>query len=572
MCYSPVTIPNPRTDFRQVCDKLYQVVPCGHCEECRRQKRDDWFVRLYYEYFRYKKEYPTGCVKFPTLTFNDNSLPMLDLDSEDFDFLRVHYPDFPHGKIPSFDKYTVRNFFRKLRTLLVRIGYLPQDNTFKYFLVCEYGDEFGRPHYHVIMFFPRFISDSMLKILCERCWSDFVNPFELEDNIPAWFIDSANQYFRLHPDYHTFAPIGKGDVSLYLATKDSRTGYIRFAKKRGNVSFSNKYGGTVTSPDALSYITKYLYKDSAFDKLPSTKLVKYWVDTLMSDGGLDNFPIQLRLLKSIFPFRLSSQGLGMSLYEELMNGVECPRTSEEYIMRLINQKISLDGQDRFYRIPDYIIRKIFYEFQTVSRLVPSHFDELPELKVTKKTLLTPLGALCVKKRFALQVSSMADSYRRYLFGNYFDSVRSYVAFYPNLLERYDKCLSILHDSPKDIDVELLAIYKLKFQDLPQDNYEHYNIYDCACLKKLAYGMHDYHIASYNDIHLYSKITSDYIELGLRGSLPMFNTNPCFAGFDIILSALDNLRNIVSEVLASEQKKSKQAGETLRSYINSLIYN
>lgn len=572
MCYSPITIPNPRTDFRQVCDKLYQVVPCGHCEDCRRQKRDDWFVRLYYEYFRYKKEFPTGCVKFPTLTFNNDSLPMLDLDSDDFDFLRVRYPDFPHGKIPSFDKRTVRNFFRKLRTLLVRIGYLPQDNTFKYFLVCEYGDEFGRPHYHLLMFFPKFISDSMLKVLCERCWSDFIDPFELEDNIPSWFIESAKQYFRLHPDYHTFAPIGKGDVSLFLATKDARTGYIRFAKKRGNVSFSTKYGGTVTSPDALSYITKYLYKDSAFDKLPSTKLIKYWVDILSSNCGLDEFPMQIRLLKGIFPFRLSSQGLGMSLYDELLNGVEDPKTSDEYITRLVNQKIFLDGQDRFYRIPDYIIRKIFYDFKEISRIIPSHYKELPELKVTKKTLLTPLGALCVKKRFALQVSSMADTYRNYIYNGFFDSVRPYVVSYPHLLENYDKCLTIFHNIPKDIDVEFLAIYKLKYQNLPQDNYEHYNIYDAASLKKLAYDMHDYHINSYNDVYLYSKTCNDYIEFGLQGFLPMFNNNPLFAGFDFILSAIDEMRNIISDVQFNETKKSKQAGENLRSYINSLIYN
>lgn len=127
-CYRPVkgyhtTDPVTRkTTFVRSTSKLKgwgirQVVPCGHCDGCRRKKRDDWAIRCTHEAKLYKRN------TFLTLTYDDEHLPMYGslvpahLDRF-LDNLRKHYSRRP----------------------------------FRFFAAGEYGEKFKRPHYHVILF------------------------------------------------------------------------------------------------------------------------------------------------------------------------------------------------------------------------------------------------------------------------------------------------------------------------------------------------------------------------------------------------------------------------------------
>ena len=93
------------------------LVPCGQCMNCRIQKREEWTLRLMHELL-----YFDSCIFF-TLTYSDEHLPPND----------------------SLVKKDLQDFFKRLRK---RLG----KRKIKYFATGEYGEEFGRPHYHIIMY------------------------------------------------------------------------------------------------------------------------------------------------------------------------------------------------------------------------------------------------------------------------------------------------------------------------------------------------------------------------------------------------------------------------------------
>lgn len=95
----------------------YMMVPCGKCIGCRLDKARDYSVRLANE----KRLYDDSV--FITLTYDDEHMP------ED---MSIH-------------KSEVQKFLK-----LVRKRIYPEK--IRYFLCGEYGDQFGRPHYHLIVF------------------------------------------------------------------------------------------------------------------------------------------------------------------------------------------------------------------------------------------------------------------------------------------------------------------------------------------------------------------------------------------------------------------------------------
>lgn len=92
-------------------------VPCGQCIGCRLERSRDWAVRCVHE----SKLYSDNC--FLTLTYNNENLPANK----------------------SLDKSHLTKFFKRLRKQ-------NPGKKIRYFACGEYGDEFQRPHYHVILF------------------------------------------------------------------------------------------------------------------------------------------------------------------------------------------------------------------------------------------------------------------------------------------------------------------------------------------------------------------------------------------------------------------------------------
>lgn len=93
------------------------VVPCGRCIGCRLDRSRDWATRIANEASLHE------CNSFLTLTYDDEHLP---------------------------DDYSVR--VRDLQLFMKRLRKAISPTKCRFFACGEYGEENGRPHYHVILF------------------------------------------------------------------------------------------------------------------------------------------------------------------------------------------------------------------------------------------------------------------------------------------------------------------------------------------------------------------------------------------------------------------------------------
>ena len=160
------------------------LADCGHCEVCNRKRNDRYFAVLssVCEQFKYKL--------YLTLTYDNDHLPTLkvaikdgyiksfplsarlydDIENRDIFFNLVNFRDNEENatKVNEFlervnhDKRMlpntfgiiyykdVQDYFKRLRKNFFT-KYKEKAN-FKYFVLCEYGAKYLRPHYHIIIF------------------------------------------------------------------------------------------------------------------------------------------------------------------------------------------------------------------------------------------------------------------------------------------------------------------------------------------------------------------------------------------------------------------------------------
>lgn len=122
-CLNPVSL-------RHKDGEVYLTVPCLKCYMCRIQKSIEWGIRCIHE-----------------RQFHDDSL-----------FLTLTYDEEKLPENLSISKRELQLFFKKLRK---------QGFVFRYLACGEYGEKYGRPHYHAIIF---GIKKSDVKIL-EKIWN-----------------------------------------------------------------------------------------------------------------------------------------------------------------------------------------------------------------------------------------------------------------------------------------------------------------------------------------------------------------------------------------------------------------
>lgn len=128
MCVNKIRIKNNKIDVNPLVDRLYNYVPCGKCEECLKNRAQQYETRLVAEYEACKRN--GGFTFFYTLTYDEQHVPL-------FCGERV------------FSKYDVQKYHKRLRKMLGK--------PFRYFLSSEYGHKTFRPHYHVVYFLNEYI-------------------------------------------------------------------------------------------------------------------------------------------------------------------------------------------------------------------------------------------------------------------------------------------------------------------------------------------------------------------------------------------------------------------------------
>jgi len=128
-------------------DKL--ELPCGRCVGCKLDRARAWSIRIGHEASLY-----AGNV-FATLDYRPDALRSLSLEYGDF-----------------------QRFMKRLRKRLEGVSSLPDGRRpIRFFVAGEYGERFGRPHWHAILFntwFPdsvRFANGTWRSELAEELWS-----------------------------------------------------------------------------------------------------------------------------------------------------------------------------------------------------------------------------------------------------------------------------------------------------------------------------------------------------------------------------------------------------------------
>ena len=102
-------------------------VPCGKCLGCRINRRGAWVTRMVLEASNWYD------VSFLTLTYDDENLPKTKIFDDD-------------SLNPStLEPSHLTSFFKRFRRNC-------EPYKIRYFACGEYGEKFGRPHYHAIIF------------------------------------------------------------------------------------------------------------------------------------------------------------------------------------------------------------------------------------------------------------------------------------------------------------------------------------------------------------------------------------------------------------------------------------
>lgn len=124
-CYSPVPawmLASGEVVFVERGDVVRALdLPCGRCVGCRLERSRQWAVRCVHEASLHEDS------MFITLTYSDDKLP-------------------PNGSLR----------YRDVQLWLKRLRKKFAPKKVRFFCSGEYGDELGRPHYHVLLFGLRF--------------------------------------------------------------------------------------------------------------------------------------------------------------------------------------------------------------------------------------------------------------------------------------------------------------------------------------------------------------------------------------------------------------------------------
>lgn len=156
-------------------------VPCGQCIHCRLNHSRQWSIRITHEQLKYGDR---SC--FLTLTYDDEHLPA---DRS------VH-------------KEHVQLFLKRFRKHLGQ-------NKIRYFGCGEYGDTFGRPHYHIIVFGVPVDADIFRN---RHVHYEKGKPCGWHCNLDAWSDPKTHEYYgKVH--IGTVTPESANYVASYVVKK-----------------------------------------------------------------------------------------------------------------------------------------------------------------------------------------------------------------------------------------------------------------------------------------------------------------------------------------------------------------
>lgn len=572
MCYRPIKIKNPRKFLRPYIDKEYIYVRCNHCEECRQEAINDWYVRLAYEADYYKSI--GGTVYFVTFTFNDKQVPRFDFTPYQsvfekhnlcYDIVKKKCFDFTqfNGKM-CFDKLQVLSFLKHLRQVLREDYHI---TNMKYFIVTELGTDdkhTHRPHYHALLFLPlRFKNSNKFLGICNYCWSDRI---KIKDypHLAVSERDLHEQFIRGYY-YQNNNVIVRPKNGCAKVTYHLRRGFCSWSKD----PVSHKFRPELLNNLGIKYLLKYLYKDDLFmsdlfardvqeqlHNLPSIKELEEYRELLPYNEQCDIDIIidGIRYLKNSLPFHLQSTKLGESLLKEYGNIFN-------YSDMLHNRKIKVTSDKDLYFIPQYVLRRLMYDNDY-------DYDALQMGSSPQSVQLSERGYRVLKEQYNIRLEQKIENYAKYL------SDKFVSRFY-----------SLPHKTTSFVDVsrlrellaknsEILPVFDIVLRGVPCKVSGLDEITQTQCLR-IAQRIYNLKIDTYGlkevDFNKCTEVEA-FPTAQSYGILTYFEKLPCLAECEEFLTGIDYIKKSVLSAYY-DTKGNEYKEKVLTKKVNtSILYN
>lgn len=245
MCYRPIFLTSPKITkspiipFNPLCDRKTLTVPCGTCNECKKVKENEWYVRSYFEWL--DKKYHGGCSYFFTLTYADEHLPLYTHEdgSEEACFSRDHI-----------------TLFKKRLRKHISTHYPNISTNFSYLITSEYGDKFHRPHYHMIIFFNEKVDYQTAYSLIYNSWQyGFIQSTGQIVGVKA--LGYVCKYISKQYG-HENTKLPKGNKSFHSQSKNFGISLCyKLFNDINTDNFSSIINNTIVIPSAWGIMTKY---------------------------------------------------------------------------------------------------------------------------------------------------------------------------------------------------------------------------------------------------------------------------------------------------------------------------
>lgn len=539
MCNSLISIVNPSRSYQPGLDKNRLFVPCNCCSSCYQQKQNDIYVRLIYEYNDCVDN--GGIVYFPTLTYDEEHLPMFYDASGNMKFGRNHY-----DKEGNFDHYSTEYGYRQdtgvLRGQLLHDWIQPY---YKHITKDKY--ELAWKNEDVKFLCPCFVNKD-ITLWRTKMRTYIKRGFVKHNGIKYYLPKDLSFRYSAFPQYGSKrTQRSHWHVLLFFNKKiplNCVNALIQHSWIHGSFSWSKKYGPVVNSKvNAIKYVSRYASKDMhSYNTFGLTDYMKN--------------EDKIEAIRPYLPKNLKSINCGASLLNLFKN------ESGNYDLDKIADKVAVKGDSYSYSLPGYYVRKMFFDTHLDEKF-PIFEERADGTKCNTRYIseLNDLGKAYKLKQLDKRINNECRKLLPFFNLNYLTS-----AFHDKPWDK-EKFLAKLNSLRGEATLADIAIYDQVFRNV-QCNYESFKDSSIDDFRDSYYDFYTYSLAQQRTLYAESvkKIYPGYFNTS-----DVFNSLPCFRNIDVLLSMIHDLECELSKQKTDLYIKKREKNILLRKQHNETIY-
>lgn len=355
-CYNPVRV--PIYDAHQQVRRVIQV-PCGTCYHCIESKINEWCTRMYAHAEDFKNVY------FVTLTYTS----FWRLNSVAAGYVLEYLKDalWHHDKQNSTKRLGWNPCVlckRHYQLFLKRLRKNTGISDLTYVISGEYGHDYGRPHFHLILFTNEQITCEDIK----RAWSVALWRKDNGEIVPRHNQKSGGKPFNVqigHVDFHdlvqngTFNTTAKIKVDGQFMNAVNCFGYVcKYVCKRDDVNYKrvtiayNSLYKNVKQVKVLSNLNFFQYEKKSFQ--PDSAIYSYGLLPTKSSEILGHIFVVETLPSNYLDFRHAFRPFCEFSRGTPIGSVYAARHIREFTQDVFNKPLlQVDG----FVVPTYFRRK-----------------------------------------------------------------------------------------------------------------------------------------------------------------------------------------------------------------------